>query len=249
MHSFPIGSIALIIVSLLIFFGLAERALDRLRLTDRQALLAIAAIILGSFINIPLPFLPYKTSLNVGGAIIPMMLAVYLLAKAGTSKEWGRALFGAVITAGAVYLIGSMLNSGSAEPAGRFALMDAIYLYPLAGGLIAYLIGRSRRAAFVAATLGILLVDVYHYVWLIKNNAPANYMVMIGGGGVFDAIILAGVLAVLLAELIGESFERITGGPVSAGRPPSLLHALEAPDNQTENQTEKMEDKSHDREK
>jgi uncharacterized membrane protein len=233
MHGFPLGSTLLIVVSLLIFFGLAQRALDRMRLTDRQALLVIAAIILGGFVNIPLSFLPFSTSINVGGAIVPIFLAVYLLSKAGTKKEWARALLGAVITSGVVYLIGSVINTGSTmEPAGRFALVDAIYLYPLIGGLVAYIFGRSRRAAFISATLGILLVDIYHYFWLIKNKAPAHYAVMIGGGGAFDAIILAGIVAILLAEIIGETIERLAGGPELTNRPQSLLHALQAPDNQ-----------------
>ena len=81
MERFPVGIIILIIVSILIYLGLAQRALDRMRLSDRGALVVIAAIILGSFINIPLPFLPFTTSVNVGGALVPVAL-VYLLKQA-----------------------------------------------------------------------------------------------------------------------------------------------------------------------
>lgn len=225
-----VGIIILIVVSILIYLGLAQRVLDRMRLSDRGALLVIGLIILGGFINIPLPFLPFNTSVNAGGALVPIGLAVYLLVRAGTRKEWVRALVGAAATGVVVYIVGSLINAGATmEPAGRYAVIDAIYLYPLVGGLVAYLFGRSRRGAFIAATLGVLLVDIFHYAWLINQGAPATYTVMIGGAGAFDAIVLAGIVAVILAELIGESLERLSGGPKTEDRPPELVKGLKKP--------------------
>jgi len=43
----PVGIILLLIISILIFLGLAQRVLDRLGLTDRTALLFIAAMLVG----------------------------------------------------------------------------------------------------------------------------------------------------------------------------------------------------------
>ncbi|OPY58926.1 MAG: hypothetical protein A4E55_00532 [Pelotomaculum sp. PtaU1.Bin035] len=230
MERFPVGIIFLLLASVIIYLGLAQRALDRMRLSDRGALVIIAAIIIGSFINIPVPFVPFNTSINVGGALVPVGLAIYLLSKAGTEKEWGRAIIGAVATAVIVYVIGSLVNSGATvEPAGRYAVLDAIYLYPLVGGIVAYIFGRSRRAAFISATLGVLLVDIYHYFWLLRNGAPGSYTVAIGGGGAFDTIILAGIVAILLSEVIGESFERLSGGPSVEGRSAELLEGLKRP--------------------
>ena len=54
--------------------------------------------------------------------------------------------------------------------------------------------------------------------------------VHIGGAGAFDSLILAGILAVLLAELIGESLERIQGGPQTEGRPRELIENLREPE-------------------
>jgi len=230
LERFPIGIIVLIIVSVIIYLGLAHRALDRMRLSDRGALIVIGAIILGSFVSIPLPFLPFTTSINIGGALVPVVLAVYLLVKAGSNKEWIRALLGAVATAGVVYIIGSVVNRGVMEPAGRYAVIDAVYLYPLVGGVVAYIIGRSRRAAFIAATLGVLMVDIFHYIWLLNQRAPANYAVSIGGAGAFDTIVLAGIVAVLLAEIVGELFERLSGGPNVEGRPGKLVRGLKKPE-------------------
>ena len=42
-----IGMILLLVLGLLILFGVLQRVLDRMALTDRQALLCVAAIFIG----------------------------------------------------------------------------------------------------------------------------------------------------------------------------------------------------------
>ena len=39
-----------------------------------------------------------------------------------------------------------------------------------------------------------------------------NVETIVGGAGVFDTVVIAALLAVLLAELIGETRERLSGG-------------------------------------
>lgn len=231
----PVGLIVLLIVSVLIYFGMAQRVLDRLRLSDRAALGVIAALIVGGFINIPLPGGPrLEASLNVGGGLVPTLLVIYLIATTGTARERLRALLGMVATATAVYLVGRLMG---AEP--ETMLIDPIYIYPLVGGLVAYITGRSRRSAFIAGTAGILLVDFITYFRLLATGTSGS--VLIGGGGAFDAVIISGLLAVLMAEFIGEARERLQGGP-SPERPPVLLKRLRPIDAQrqsTDSQPEK----------
>ncbi len=226
MTRFPIGLIILVIVTILIFFGFAQRALDRMRLTDRAALVVIAALIIGSFIDIPVPGGRYPVSVNVGGALVPVGLAIYLLVKAGTTREWVRALGASLVTALSVFVVGSLLKTG--DPRSRFEFLDALWLYPLVAGVVAYLAGRSRRSAFIAATLGVLFLDIGYYFWLVGSGAPAG-RVFIGGAGAFDAIVMAGILAVFIAEVVGEVRERLQGGPRSKGRPEELLEGLRKP--------------------
>ncbi len=215
----PIGIIALLIVSILIYFGMAQRVLDRLRLSDKAALGIIAALIVGGFINIPLPRGPrLEASLNIGGGLVPLLLSGYLIKTSGSAKEKLRAFFGIVATAAAVYMTGKLVG---ADPETMF--VDPLYIYPLVGGVVAYLTGRSRRSAFVAATMGILVVDFITYFYLLSTRTPGS--VLIGGGGAFDAVVIAGLLAVLLAEFIGETREWLQGGP-QARRSPALLKQL-----------------------
>ena len=92
-----IGLIILIITGLLVIFGAGQRALDRLRLTDKQALLCIALIIgLGFVPDIPLGG---NVAINLGGCVMPLILCGYLFVRAGTWKERGRAIAASLVTA------------------------------------------------------------------------------------------------------------------------------------------------------
>ena len=218
---FTVGRLILISLALLIFFGVAERVLDRMHLTDKQAFLILGAIILGSFINLTLYHSDILTvRMNLGGALVPLAVALYVWLRAGTVKEKTRSITGAVLTAAIIWLIGMLVNNEYALP------IDIIYLYPLITGAAGYLAGRSRKAAFIAAVLGVLLFDLSHGLYLIYNRIPG--LVHFGGGGMYDTVILSGVLAVCLAEFIGEGRERMQGGPESRGRDKSVLQNLQA---------------------
>ena len=170
-----LGMILLVVLALLILFGVLQRVLDRMALTDKQALLCVVAIFIGGW----LPDLNLgAVTLNWGGAVIPLAVCIYLFFHAGTGMERGRCLLASVLTAAAVYAIGVFF------PANPVTMpFDPMILYGLCGGIIAWLLGRSRRSAFVA-----------------------------GSAGALDAVVLSGITAVLLCELVGEVMERIARG-------------------------------------
>jgi len=99
----PTGMILLLIVAALIYFGAAQRVLDRMRLTDSQALLFIGLMIGGSFIDIPLYRGVAEVSINVGGAIVPLGLAIYLLIRADTARERVRGIAASLVTAAVIW--------------------------------------------------------------------------------------------------------------------------------------------------
>ncbi|MBP2633959.1 MAG: hypothetical protein H6Q70_4587, partial [Firmicutes bacterium] len=41
----PLGMIALLVIGVFVYFGIAQRLLDRMRLTDKQAILFILAMV------------------------------------------------------------------------------------------------------------------------------------------------------------------------------------------------------------
>lgn len=194
-----LGMILLTALAVLIFFGTIQRVLDRMYLTDRAALVITAAMFAGTLLpNINLG----KVSVGVGGALIPLMICVYLLIKADSAVEVWRTVLGSILTAAAVYGL-SMLLPAEAEE----LPVDPMLLYAASGGLIAWILGRSRRGAFVCGVLGVLLADVATAI--VNWTRGIEQQLVLGGAGVADAVVVSGVLAVLLAELVGEITERI----------------------------------------
>lgn len=197
-----IGMILLIVLAVLILFGVLQRTLDRMALTDRQALLIVSLIFLGGW----LPDLRLgPVIVNIGGALIPLGVCVYLFFHAGTGKERGRCLFAAVLSAAAITGISWVF------PADPTAMpFDPLLLYGAAGGLIAWLLGRSRRSAFIAGVLGVILADIAGGVSVLLRGI--DQPVSLGGAGAVDAIVISGITAVMLCELTGEIMERLTRG-------------------------------------
>jgi len=201
------GTMLLTLAAILVFCGLLQRVLDRMYLTDRQALAIIGAMLLGTFLpNIALG----PVAVNLGGAVIPLAVCAYILFKADEPMERWRTLFGSVLTGGAVYGLTLLL------PAEAEALpLDPMWLYGLCGGVIAWVIGRSRRGAFVCGVAGVLLADIVSALaaWLQGYQTQ----LMLGGAGIADGAVISGVLAVLLCELIGETIERFARGHAGNG--------------------------------
>lgn len=197
-----IATLLLTAVAVLIFFGVLQRVLDRMYLTDRAALLLVAAMFAGTL----LPNLSVgRVQINLGGAVIPLGVCVWLLIRADTAKERLRACLGAVLTGGAVYALSRLLPN---EP--EQMLVDPMLLYGLAGGVVACLLGRSRRGAFICGAVGVMLADVANAV--INWSQGVDQTLVLGGAGLADGVVISAVLAVLLTELVGEIMERISRG-------------------------------------
>ena len=198
-----IGMIILIVVAILILLGVGQRVLDRMRLNDKLALLFIALIIGRGFV--PDIRVTDVFAFNLGGAVIPLALCIYLFVKADTAWERWRSILASIVTGAAIFAIGMFAPD---EP--ETITVDPIILYGLAAGLIAYIFGRSRRCAFIAGVVGMMLSDTANAIYVWSKGVPQDFV--LGGAGAADGIVIAGIVAVLLAELLGEIIERMKRG-------------------------------------
>ena len=210
-----LGRILLLAVSVLVLFGVGQRVLDKMRLTDRQALFFMALILVGGWI----PSIPLSGSVrvNIGGALVPLGLCIYLFVRAGTARERWRAGIASALSAAVVLGLGMLLpDEPEAMP------FDINYAYGLLAGAIAYVLGRSRISSFIAGVMGVLLADIAQAVLNAVNGVPVN--LHLGGAGALDAVVLSGLTAVLLSELLGALLERMAecGQPWSVSVPAQL---------------------------
>ncbi|MBR3927595.1 MAG: DUF1614 domain-containing protein [Clostridia bacterium] len=197
-----IGQIVILVAGALIAFGVCQRVLDKMRLTDRQALIIAFILFVGGFLpNISIG----NVKINLGGAVVPFALSVYLLIRSDTGYERVRAILASLASAAAVLALARFFpNEPEAMP------FDINYLYGLTAGVIACLLGRSRRAAFIAGAMGVLLADITEGA--ILNLSGVSQTLILGGAGAMDVIVLSAVTAVLLRELVGEFLERCARG-------------------------------------
>jgi uncharacterized membrane protein len=219
-----------LVLVVLIQVGVLRYAYMRLGISPHAAMLLLLASLLGSAINIPIARLPEQNivsgqeveffgvryvvpvvvdwpgtviAVNVGGALIPGLMSLYLLAKTGM---WGRGLLATAGVAAVCHWL--------AQPVPGIGIALPVLIPSVAAGIVASLLARGQAAplAYVSGSLGTLVgADLLNLDKLQGLGAP---VASIGGAGTFDGIFLTGILAVLIASFSGGS-----GGPPSTSVP------------------------------
>jgi uncharacterized membrane protein len=200
--------------------GILRYAYHKIGIGQRHMFLLLVFSFLGSYINIPLWQLPPHPvvapgvvsyygilhvvpmvrnwpgtviAVNLGGAIIPAFLSVYLLIK---NKLLSKSLVGIGIVAFCVHLI--------AQPVRGVGIAVPTYIPPLIAAVAGLFLSRqyAPSLAYIAGSLGTLIgADLLNLGRIQGLGAP---VASIGGAGTFDGIFLTGILAVLLAGLFSK---------------------------------------------
>ncbi len=189
------------IIILLVMFGVGQRILDDLRLSDKWALVILVSICIG--LLIPPIWLGKYFCFSIGGFLIPLALSIYLLISCG-KRDLLRALIGTILVAGIIYGLEWLLPADPEE-----VLIDNMYVYGVIAGIIAYALGRSRRNAFVSCLFGITLAQFVQ--WLVNMFTGAKSILGLGVGGAFSTYIVAIIISVALSEFLGRAFETAYG--------------------------------------
>jgi uncharacterized membrane protein len=206
--------VLLVLLFTLIMIGAMSFAFDKIGVPPEIVFLLLLACLVGSYINIPLYRIqtenvmasqvvsfygfhfriptasPRETviAVNVGGAIIPCLIALYLLA---TTRYPLQALIGIAIVAGVSKLL--------ARPVPGLGIAMPAFIPPIAAALVALTLAPAQgpMVAYISGTFGVLIgADLLNFKNLPALRAP---VVSIGGAGTFDGIFLTGIISVLLA--------------------------------------------------
>ena len=187
-------------VILLVMFGVGQRILDDLRLSDKAALIILVAICIG--LVIPPIWIGEYFCFSIGGFLIPLGLSIYLLISCG-KRDLIRAIIGTLLVAGIIYGLEWILP---ADP--ESMVMDNMYIYGIIAGIVAYVLGRSRRNAFVSCLFGITLAQLLQ--WIINLCTNRKSILGLGVGGAFSTYIVAIIISVAVSEFIGRCIESAT---------------------------------------
>jgi len=189
-----------------------------LGLPPEMAFTALLVSLIGSYINIPITRVasgqPHQAevvrsfgiryrvptryvtdstivAVNVGGAIVPVFISVYLLMQMPSIVV--PALIGVAIVTAIVHRF--------AIPVPGMGIATPMLIPPIVAAACGYFLGSSEHhrdaVAFISGVVGTLVgADLLNLRKLRDLGAP---VASIGGAGTFDGIFLTGIVAVLLA--------------------------------------------------
>lgn len=206
------------LVLALIQIGILQYVFESMGVSRRYMLALLLFSLLGSYINIPIAHLPGQPvrvgevvdfygmqyvvpvvtnspgtvlAVNVGGAVIPFILSLYLMAK---NRLYEQSLLAVALVAVVVHAM--------ARPVPGVGIAVPIFIPPVVTAIVAMGLRRWNPAplAYIAGSMGTLIgADLLNLSKVRDLGAP---VASIGGAGKFDGIFLTGLVAVLLTSIL-----------------------------------------------
>ena len=226
MHYFPVPLLYLAVLSFLFVVllalveaGVLHYAGQRVGVSRWTVYLLLLFSLLGSYVNIPIVRLPPEEivsdqivhvygvayvvpvvedwagtllAVNLGGAVVPTLLSLYLWIK---NRLFWQGLLAIAIVAVCVHLM--------AQPVHGVGIAEPVFVPPLVATAVALMISWTHgpALAYIGGSLGTLIgADLLNLGKLPGLGAP---IASIGGAGTYDGIFVTGLMALLLASLLG----------------------------------------------
>ena len=208
--------VSVVVLFFVVQIGVISYAFDKIGVPSEAMFSLLLLSWIGSWVNIPIARLPAEgpvieggvvrvfgqryviprwnqgrptvLAVNVGGAVVPTLLSLYLLTQALAPLR-------VLVATAAVTLLTYRL----ARPVAGVGIVVPMLLPPLSAAVAALLLvpQQAPLAAYVAGTTGTLIGgDLLHVRQVARLATP---VASIGGAGTFDGVFLTGIIAVLLA--------------------------------------------------
>ena len=143
----------------------------------------------------------WMVGINMGGAIIPILLSIYLVIK--NKLQLKLVAIGIIIVSIITYLVTRVdINNGivSSPP---FFLFPAIAASIISVFLLWKNFKKAAPLAYISGTMGVLIgADFFHLWELLSTPIDTQINAIIGGANVFDMIYITGILAVILDGIL-----------------------------------------------
>jgi uncharacterized membrane protein len=209
---------------ILIQLRILRYAYMRLGVGPGAAMALLFGSLIGSYFNIPITVLPGTPlvagqivefygmryvvpavvswpgtvlAVNVGGAVIPTLMSIYLLIR---YQLWLKAAIATAVIAVVIHWM--------ATPVPGIGIAVPIFAPVVITAILAFILSRERAAplAYIGGSMGTLIgADLLNLDKIGDLGAP---VASIGGAGTFDGIFITGILAVLLAGIAAPSRPR-----------------------------------------
>lgn len=203
----------LILIAFYIGYLIVTKAFQYMNFTSIEAIVIVfVSFILGagiideffgiSFSNIHLfEYNNWIVGINTGGAIIPVILSVYLFIK--NKLKLSKIFLGILIIAVITFFVTEPIPQRGIVAKFPFWILP-IFFASLVSIILSWKeIQKAAPFAYISGTIGVLIgADFFHLISLIETEIEQTRFAVIGGANIFDMVFITGILAVFVDGLL-----------------------------------------------
>jgi len=143
----------------------------------------------------------WRIGINTGGAIIPILLSIYLTRKNKIPlKKIGVGIL--IVTVITFFVTYPVAEEGIISPF-PFWLLPAIFASFASIFLSWKIFKQAAPLAYISGTIGVLIgADFFHLPQLLNIHIEKSTFAVIGGANVFDMVFITGILAVIVDGIL-----------------------------------------------
>ncbi|MCD6171787.1 MAG: DUF1614 domain-containing protein [Thermoplasmata archaeon] len=192
----------LLMLVLYLFFIIYSPSFEEIEMRRREVGLLLLGSLSTMFLNFPIfIYKNYFLAMNIGGALIPIVLSFYLMKENNIS--FYKMLAGVSLVAFATYMITRVTSAGVIAYF-PFYLLPSI-LASLIASLLYFLSPVSSAYSYSISTLGVLIGGDFSHLPEIFQHPFAGSM---GGAGLYDMVYLAGLLSFIISFIFVKKSRR-----------------------------------------
>jgi uncharacterized membrane protein len=139
--------------------------------------------------------------INIGGAIIPILLSIYLIIKKKIPLK--NIAIGIIIVTIIAFLVTRPVANKGIIASIPYAFLPAVFASITSAILSWKNFIKAAPIAYISGTIGVLIGADFLHIWELLNfQINEKVDAVIGGADVFDMIFITGIIAVVLDGLI-----------------------------------------------
>lgn len=139
--------------------------------------------------------------INTGGAIIPIVLSIYLILKKNISLK--KILIGMLVVTIITFFVTHPVPEKGIVSSFPYWLLPAIFASLTSVFLSWKNFSKAAPLAYISGTIGVLLgADFLHLPELLSFPIETTTYAVIGGANVFDMVFITGILAVIVDGIL-----------------------------------------------
>ncbi len=203
--------ILLPILAFYIIYMTLTKAFEDMGFTTVEAIIIVFVSLLFGFeiivfglniSNIPLfSYGNWIVGISMGGAVIPIVLSLYLFVKKRLVLK--HLLIGIGIVAIIAFLVTRPVAGKGIVSSFPYWLLPAVCASLISAILSWKAFSKAAPLAYISGTIGVLIgADFLHLSQLLQMQTASTTMAIIGGANVFDMVYITGILAVILDGIL-----------------------------------------------